>query len=84
LVTQGKRGTLLCVLTFIILKNKIKVKTIPILLSFFALKQNASSGQAMCFALRVDRMAGSPLPLSSPLTHNELEPPLAAEMWGLL
>jgi len=25
------RGTLLCVLTFIILKNKIKVKTIPVL-----------------------------------------------------
>jgi len=25
-----------------------------------------------------------PLPLSSLLTHNELEPPLAAEMWGLL
>jgi len=85
LVTQGKRGTLLCVLTFIILKNKIKVKTIPILLSFFALKQNASSGQAMCSASRVDRMSGSPPPpLSSPLTHNELEPPLAAEMWGLL
>jgi len=29
-------------------------------------------------------MSGSPLPLSSPLTHDESEPPLAAEMWGLL
>jgi len=30
-------------------------------------------------------MSGSsPPPLSSPLTHNELEPPLAVEMWGLL
>jgi len=30
-------------------------------------------------------MSGSsPPPLSSPLTHDELEPPLAAEMWGLL
>jgi len=30
-------------------------------------------------------MSGSsPPPSSSPLTHNELEPPLAAEMWGLL
>jgi len=39
----------------------------------------------MCFALRVDRISGSPpSPLSSPLTHNESEPPSAAEMWGLL
>jgi len=30
-------------------------------------------------------MSGSsPLPLSSPLTHDKLEPPLAAEMWSLL
>jgi len=84
LVTQGKWGTLLCVLTFILFFKIIKVKTIPVLLSFFALKQNASSGQAVCFALRVDRMSGSPPPLPSLLTHNESEPPLAAEMWGLL
>jgi len=85
LVTQGKRGTLLCVLTFILFFKIIKVKTIPILLSFFALKQNASSSQAMCFASRVDRMSGSsPPPLSSLLTHDESEPPLVAEMWGLL
>jgi len=37
------------------------------------------------FALRVDRMSGSsPLPSSSPLTYNKLEPPLAVEVWGLL
>jgi len=29
-------------------------------------------------------MSGSPPPSSSLLTHDELEPPSAAEMWGLL
>jgi len=52
LVTLGKRGTLLCVLTFIILKNKIKVKTILVLvvLFFSQAERIERSSRVFCFA----------------------------------